>query len=48
MKSRTGQNVIKLFTDVHNKLECLYLAGSSLVLCLQVRPEPTRVKHLSG
>jgi len=48
-----GVNVIKLFISViyeysYNNLERLSLASlSSLVLCLQVRPEPTRVKHLS-
>ncbi len=47
-------NVIKLliqpyFANVHTKLDCLSLASrSSLVECLQVRPEPTHAKHLSG
>ncbi len=36
-------------TDFRNKLECLSLASlSSLVECLRVRTEPTRVKHFSG
>jgi hypothetical protein len=34
-----------LFTNVCNELECFSLAGlSSLVKCLRVRLEPTRVK----
>ncbi len=38
-----------VITTFHNKLERLSLASlSSLVECLQVRPNPTRVKHLSG
>ncbi len=49
----TGACTIKLFTvvvlDFRNKLECLSLASlSSLVQCLQVKREPSRVKHLSG
>jgi hypothetical protein len=36
-------------TTFHYKLELLSLASlSSLVKCLQVRPEPTQVKHLLG
>ncbi len=32
-----------------NKLEQLFLAAfSNLDLCFQVRPEPTKVKHLLG
>jgi hypothetical protein len=30
------------------KLECLSLAGVSNQACLQIRPEPTQVKHPSG
>jgi len=37
------------FTNVPNKLECLFLAGlSKLIYCLQVRPDPTRVEPISG
>ncbi len=42
-----GPNVINLFTNVYNKLECLFLA-SLFSQCLWVRPELTRVKYLSG
>ncbi len=49
----SGLNVIKLFTVVICK--CLLWARvfsppglSSLVQCLRVRPEPTKMKHLSG
>jgi len=49
----SGPNVIKLFTVVICK--CLLWARvfsppglSSLVQCLRVRPEPTKMKHLSG
>ncbi len=31
-----------------NKLECVLLASLSIVYCLQIRQEPTQVKHLSG
>jgi hypothetical protein len=32
-----------------NNLECLHPASlSRLALCLQARPEPTRVKHITG
>ncbi len=35
--------------NVFNNLVCLSLSGlSSLVLCLRVRLEPTKEKHLSG
>ncbi len=48
-----GPSLIKLFcpyfTNFCNKHECLSSANlSSLVKCLGVRLEPTRVKHLSG
>ncbi len=46
-------NLAKLFMAViykfRKKLERLSLASlSSLVYCLWVKPEPTRVKHISG
>ncbi len=45
----TGRNGIKLFTSIIYGCLCLSLAClSSLVYCLQERPDPTRVKHLSG
>jgi hypothetical protein len=41
-----GFNVIKKITNVDNKLECFSLAGlSSLVECLRVSPEPTKLLH---
>ncbi len=45
----TGHNGIKLFTSIIYGCLCLSLAClSSLVYCLQERPDPTRVKNLSG
>ncbi len=42
-------NVRKLFTPVIYILECLSLACHyNLILCMRVRLEPTRVKHLLG
>ncbi len=42
-------STVKFFTATIYGFLCLSLASlSSLVKCLQVRPEPTRVKDLSG
>ncbi len=44
-----GPNVIKLFTDVGNELECLLLTGFYSLVCLWVRPgECPEVEHLLG
>jgi hypothetical protein len=44
------QKLLRLqLTNFRKKLECLSLTSiSNLVQCLQVRPEPTRVMHISG
>jgi hypothetical protein len=40
---------VEHLSDACNILECLTLAGvTSIVKCLQVRPEPNQVLHLSG